>query len=71
MDSILSVQNQDFRGNGKEFTKVSRAVAKTKSYSYGPFIEFGNLVKIYHGIIEPQHLIDQRQIASLKEAYKE
>ena len=46
MDSILSVQNKDFTGDGKEFTKV---------------------VKIYHGITEPQHLIDPRQMVLLKE----
>ena len=39
MDSILSMQNKDFTGDGKEFTKVHR-VAKTKSYLHGP-LEFG------------------------------
>ena len=28
-------------------------------------------LKIYHGIIEPQHLIDPRQMALLKEPYEE
>ena len=31
MDSILSVQNKNFSGDGKEFTKVSRSVRKAKS----------------------------------------
>ena len=31
-ESIPSVQNQNFSGDRKEFTKVPRAVAKTKSY---------------------------------------
>ena len=31
MDLILSVQNKDFTGDGKEFKKVSRAVAQTES----------------------------------------
>ena len=30
-----------------------------------------NLVKIYHGIIEPQHLIDPRHMELLKEQYVE
>ena len=38
MDSILSVQNKDFTRDGKEFAKVSRAVAKNKSYFFGQFI---------------------------------
>ena len=38
MDSILSVQNKDFTGDGEEFTKVPRAVAKNKSYFFGQFI---------------------------------
>ena len=38
VDSILSVQHKDFTRDGEEFTKVPRAVAKTKSYLYGQFI---------------------------------
>ena len=38
MDSILSVQNKDFTGDGKEFTKVPRAVTQAKSYLYRQFI---------------------------------
>ena len=30
-----------------------------------------NLVKIYHGIIEPQHLMDPRRMVLLKERYEE
>ena len=30
-------------------------------------LEFGKIVKIYHGIIEPQHLIDPRQMVLLRE----
>ena len=38
MDWILSVQNKKFPGDGKEFTKVSRAVAEAKSHLYGQSI---------------------------------
>ena len=38
MDSILSAQNKDFTGDGKEFTIVPRAVAKSKSYLHKQFI---------------------------------
>ena len=31
MDSTVSVQNKNFSGDGKEFTKVSRAVPEAKS----------------------------------------
>ena len=41
---------------------------KAKSSLYGQVHwNLENLVKIYHGLIEPQHLIDPRQMASLKE----
>ena len=32
MDSILSVRNKNFTGDGKEFTKVSLAVGKAESH---------------------------------------
>ena len=38
MDSILSVQNKDSTGDGKEFAKVSRAVRKAESHLYRQFI---------------------------------
>ena len=42
MDFIISVQNKDFTGDGKELTKVSRVVGKAKSHIYLQFpIEFG------------------------------
>ena len=63
MDSILSVQNEDFSGDGKEFTTVPRAVTQAKSYLCRQLIHWilENLVKIYHGVIELQHLIDPRR----------
>ena len=38
MDTILSVLEQEFAGDGEESTKVSRAVTKATSYFYGQFI---------------------------------
>ena len=37
MDSDVAVQNQNFPGDGKEFTKVSGAHQKTKSHLYCQF----------------------------------
>ena len=33
MDTVLSVKNENFSGNGKEFTKVNRAVDKLRVYT--------------------------------------
>ena len=44
MDSILSVQNEDFSGAGKEFTKVSRVVTQAKSYLYRHFSGVGKIL---------------------------
>ena len=69
---FLSVQNKDFTRDGKEFTKVPRATTRFTSYLYGQFSGiWKNLVKFYRGIIELQHLIDLRQMASLKDPYEE
>ena len=38
MDSVVSVQDKDFTGDGEEFTTVPRVVGKTESYSYRQFI---------------------------------
>ena len=53
MDSILSVQNQNFSGNRKELTNVLGADVETKSH--------------YLGIIVRQHLTVQRQMVLLRE----
>ena len=72
MDSVLSVQNKDFTGDGKEFTKVPRAAAKKpKLFTLTIHWSLENLVKINHGIIEHHHLIDPKQMALLKEPYDE
>ena len=72
MDSIVSVQNKIFSGDDEKFVTMLGAVAQTKSYIHRQFIGiWKNLVKIYHGITELQHLIDPRQMASLMERYVE
>ena len=70
MDSILSVQNKkNFTGDGKEFTKVDRAVTKAESSWNGELIHWNSAspVKIYRGIIALQHLIDPRRMVLLNE----
>ena len=72
VDTILSVQNPDFTGYWKEFTKVSRAVAKTqKLFVRTIHWNLENFVKIYRGITALQHLVDPRQMALLKEPFEE
>ena len=67
MDSILSVQNKNFSGDGQEFTKVSRSIGKADSHLYRQFIGiWQNLVKTYRGII-----IDPRRMVLLRERYAE
>ena len=41
MDSILSVQNKDFTGDGKEFVKVLGAVTRAKSFFSDTSLEVG------------------------------
>ena len=57
---VESVSNQNFTGDGEEFTKVPEAVAEDKS-----------LVKNVLGIIRQLHSIDQRQAELQKELYVE
>ena len=71
-DSILSVQNKDFT------EETEKSVRKFLEPSHKPNViytdnslEFANLVKIYDGIIDLQHLIDPRHMALLKEPYEE
>ena len=71
MDSILSVQNKDFTRDGKEFTKVPRAVAKTKVIYTDNSLEFGKSCEdLSWKIIELRHLIDPRQMALLESAVR-
>ena len=72
LENWEQVQNSDFTGDGKEFTKVSRAVAKTqKLFTLTIHCNLENLVKIYRGITALQHLVDPRQMALLKEPFEE
>ena len=72
-DSILSVQNKDFT------EETEKSLRKFLDPSHKPQViffsdnslEFANLVKIYDGIIDLQHLIDPRHMALLKEPYEE
>ena len=70
MDTILSVQNQNYSGDGKECTKVSRAVGKAEVIETIHW-SLENLVKIYHGIIGLLHGTDLRRMVLLKERYAE
>ena len=50
METILSAQNKDFSGDGKEFKKVSRAVTQAKSYLYRQFIGIWQI--LWRSIVE-------------------
>ena len=72
MDTIVSVQDKDFTRDGRECTKVPRAVAKKHKWSIQTIHwNLENLVKMFHGIIQRQHLIDPKRMASLKEPFDE
>ena len=58
MDSILSVQNQDFTRDEKSLRKFFEPPQKPKVIETDNSLEFGNVERIFHGIIKPQHLID-------------
>ena len=67
MDSILSVQNNNFPGDGKEFTKVSRAVRIAESHSHWQLIEIWHLLwRFYHEIVVHQHFIGPRRMVLLR-----
>ena len=67
--NFLDRRKRILTGDGKELTKVSRAVTQAKSYLNRQFVV--NHVKIYHGVIELRHLIDPKQMVLLKELYEE
>ena len=70
-DNLEDVQNKDFTGNGKEFTKVSRARQKSrKSFTLTMQWDLANLVNIYHGIIALQHAIDPRRMGIAERAVR-
>ena len=67
MDSILSVHNKDFTRDGQSLRKFLETPQKQKLFTRTIDWNWENLVKIYHGIIEPQHLIGPRQMGLQKE----
>ena len=72
MDPILSVQNKKLLGRWKRVDKSSSS-RRISQMSFALTIHWNlaNLVKIYYGIIELQHLIVLRRIVLLKELYEE
>ena len=54
MDSILSVQNKPFSGDGKEFQKVCRAVRKAESHLHWQFI--GNWQILWRSVMESSNV---------------
>ena len=54
MDSILSVQNKNVSGDGKLFTKVSRAVTEARSHFYWQFL--GIWQSPWRVVLEPLHI---------------
>ena len=68
MDTILSVQNLNFSGDGKEFSNVSRADSQTESHLLKQFLGVWN-----HGIIVhlrltvPKHVVAKRAAHRIKE----
>ena len=72
MDTILSVQNRNFAGDGVKFSKVSWTVTEAKSNLYEHVIGIWQIQwRKYHGIIEHLHLIDQKQMRLQNELYDE
>ena len=70
--AILSVQNQIFSGDGKEFTGSSSSRHRSQKLLIRTVHwNVANLVKNYHVITERPHLIDPRQIALLREPFEE
>ena len=68
VDSILSVQNQDFSRDGKAESFSSRR--KCRKSSIQTFLgNVANHVKNHHGIIVHQRLTDQKQMGLLRERY--
>ena len=62
MDTILSVQKQNFAGDGEESTKVSRAVTRSQKLFIRTIHQnLANPVKKNHGIIERPRLFAQNQ----------
>ena len=71
-DSILSVHNKNFSGDGKEFTKVSRTITEAKGCFFWQYISVWHILwRNYHRITELPHLIDPGHMVLLRENYAE
>ena len=63
---------KNFTGNRKKLAEVPRAIRKTqRSFSLTILGNLQHPVKIHHGIIGRQHLVDLRRMALLHEQYEE
>ena len=72
MDSILSVQNRNFSGDGKESTKILRAVGKSQeSLTLTSRWNWANPLKTYHESIVHERLIDPRRKVLRRDHYAE
>ena len=68
-----SVSNQNFTGDGEEFTKVYRNRRRSHKLLFIRTISYNlaSIVKNYHGIIEQLHFINQTQAELQHELYVE
>ena len=69
--AVVPCKSKNFSGDGKEFTKVSRAVRIAESHLQTIRGNVANPLKIYRGITERPLLIDPRQMAFLRHQYEE
>ena len=68
MDPVVSVQNNNFSGNTKEFATVfGSRIGSLKSFTLTLLWNLAKLVKIFLGIIARLHHTDQKQMGLLKE----
>ena len=72
MDTVLSVQNENFSGDGRETCNSFSSCQKSRqSFTLTTPWSLAEPVKTYHGTIELQHLIDPRRMVLLKQWYAE
>ena len=67
MDQSYPCKTKTSQETERSLRKFLEPSEKPKVIYTDNSLEFGNLVNIYHGIIEPQHLIDLRHLALLSE----
>ena len=71
MDPVVSVQNKNFAGNTRNLQKFLEPDRNRKVIYTDNSLEFGKACEDLPGITALQHLIDSRQMASLKEPFEE